>query len=84
MSAAENPQPTIADVLTELRLQRVEIGGIRSEISGLRGEFSALRSEFTTLRFDTVRRFEDLERRMDTFFDELAAFRAEYNNHTHE
>lgn len=84
MSAADVPQPTIADVLAELRLQRVEIGGVRSEMSGLRGEVSSLRSEFTAFRFETVRRFEDLERRMDTFFDELAAFRAEYNNHTHE
>jgi len=67
MTAIPHPEPTITDVLAELRMQRMET-----------------RTEMMEFRLDVSTRLSDMQRRLDTLFAELAAFRAEYNQHTHE
>ncbi len=59
-------EPTIADLMTELKTIRLE----------QRASFAELKADLATLRLDTITQ-------LTTVFDELAAFRAEYNDHTH-
>lgn len=75
------PEPTIADLLGELRLQRLET---RSETLDLKSVLTELRSEIAELRSDHATFRLDMATRLSTLFDEVAAFRAEYNNHTHD
>lgn len=63
-------EPTIADVLT--RIDRVD-----TRLTNLVIEVTNLRADVASMRLDTVMR-------LTTLFDELAAFRGEYNDHTHE
>lgn len=82
MSIPDAPgMPTIADVLAELRLQRMES---RTEVAEVRGLISELRADLATSRVDLYGRLDDIRHRLDTLFDELAAFRRDYNGHTHE
>lgn len=58
----DNPEPTIGDVLTELRTMRLEH-----------------RADFATVRYELA----EIRMRLLTLQDEIASFRAEYNEHTH-
>jgi hypothetical protein len=82
MSIPHTPsEPTIADLLAELRLQRLETRTetleLKAALTDLRSEIADLRSDYATFRFD-------MTTRLTTLFDEVAAFRAEYNGHTHD
>lgn len=78
MSTPEVPQPaTIADILTEMRLQRMEARTDRLETRALIAE---VRADVTDVRTHQ----SEILARLNTLVDELAAFRAEYNSHTHE
>jgi chromosome segregation ATPase len=97
MSLSETPgQPTtISDVLAELRMMRTEarsdraesrsdVAELRSGIAELRSEMAEQRTQAATFHLAIDARLDSLERRLTTLFDEVAAFRNEYNNHTHE
>lgn len=78
--AVPNPEPTIADVLAQLHIMEVKAETRDSELRrDMVNGFLVVARQFE----DVNRRFEDVNRRLTTLFDELAAFRAEYNAHTH-
>lgn len=62
-------EPTLADVLEELRKVHIRVTEVQASLA-----------EF---RLSTAERFDAVQRRLTTLFDEVAAFRAEYNAHTH-
>jgi hypothetical protein len=55
---------------------RADIADLRGEIAMLKGDIGMVRADVATLRLDSTTR-------LGTIIDELAAFRAEYNRHTH-
>jgi hypothetical protein len=63
-------EPTLTDVLHAIAKLDVRLTEVHASLA-----------EF---RLSTAERFEDVSRRLTTLFDEVAAFRAEYNAHTHE
>jgi hypothetical protein len=74
MSNAFVPEPSIAEVLAKLHLMDIET----------RTRDAEFRSSLSELRLDMDIRFSDIFRRLDSLFAELVAFRAEYNQHTHD
>lgn len=70
-------QPTMADLMTAISEVRVVHLETRADVAELRASLA----EF---RLATTERFDEVGRRLDTLFDELAAFHSEYNAHTHE
>ena len=50
----------------------------------LRASQAETRVSLAEFRAEVNRRLDDQSRKLDLIIDELAAFRAEYNQHTHE
>lgn len=74
----------MADDLTELTaLVTTRFTDIRSELRVLsleiRASFAEIRATLAEMRLEIA----DVKARQVTLFDELAAFRSEYNEHTH-
>ena len=64
-----SPEPTIADVLAESRVWRLEQPAETAEI----------RAAIADGRLATTERLSELRTRLDTLFEAIAGFRAEYN-----
>lgn len=66
-------EPTLGDVLTEMRLQHLETRTGQAE----------LRAELSSLRLEMNSRLDEVRTRLNTLTDELADFRRDYNYHEH-
>lgn len=73
-------EPTITDIARTLDVvaQEIRILGLefRAGIAEVKGGVAGLRLEMQA-------RFSEVYTRLDTLFEEVASFRAEYNQHTH-
>jgi hypothetical protein len=72
------PEPTTSDVLHAIKQLDVRLTELQGSVGVRLVEVQAALAEF---RLSTAQRFEDVQRRLETLFDEVAAFRA---SHTHD
>lgn len=80
MSTTPEPEPTLGTISSMLEMLRLEVQVARLET---KADISTLRLEFNTRTGETKERLDSLGLRLTTLFDELAAFRSEYNVHIH-
>lgn len=80
-------EPTLTDVLSVLDRLESDLKDLRTEVRvgqlENRASIADLRATVADLRAETRERHDELRTRLVTLFDEVAAFRAEYNAHTH-
>ena len=88
MANARTSQPIIVPIMslqpTEGSQSTAMDEETRVALLELRASQAETRVSLSEFRNEVNRRLDDQSRKLDIIIDELAAFRAEYNQHTHE